>query len=140
MVESHDQMGVGCGRGGRRVFEAETNGARLRSCWLSQRVTRWQVGFEQQRKGLLRWSSLRMELKEGLSICSERKGWMMSSWERANKIPDGYHEYIDVIIISDIININLIVEFEIARPTTDYMMLLRILSMVFVDNQDLRAS
>ncbi|CAL9750725.1 unnamed protein product, partial [Musa acuminata subsp. burmannicoides] len=103
-------------------------------------VTRCLVGFEQQRKGPLRWSGLPRALKEGLSICSKRKGWMMSSWERAKRVPGDYHEYIDVIIRGDaryIMNNNLVVEFEITRPTIDYIMLLRVLPMVFVDSRDL---
>ncbi|CAL9769402.1 unnamed protein product, partial [Musa acuminata subsp. burmannicoides] len=139
MAEGDDQMGVGCGRGGRRGSGAETGGARSRPCWSSRRETRWRVGFEQRRKGPSRWSGLRRRLKEGSSVCSERKCWMLVS-ERADRVPGGYHEYIDVIARGGaryIVDINLAAEFEIARPTTDYVMLLRVLPAVFVGSRDL---
>ncbi|CAL9201418.1 unnamed protein product [Musa hybrid cultivar] len=67
-------------------------------------------------------------------------GLCKSSWERADRVPGGYHEYIDVIARGGaryIVDINLAAEFEIARPTTDYVMLLRVLPTVFVGSRDL---
>ncbi|RZS04920.1 hypothetical protein BHM03_00035363 [Ensete ventricosum] len=52
---------------------------------------------------------------------------------RADRDPGGYHEYIDVIAKGNacsIVDINIVIEFEIAKPTTDYMTLLRVLSVV----------
>ncbi|RWW62887.1 hypothetical protein BHE74_00029971 [Ensete ventricosum] len=54
---------------------------------------------------------------------------------RADRDPGGYHEYIDVIARGNacsIVDINIVIEFEIAKPTTDYMTLLRVLSVVFI--------
>ncbi|RRT62017.1 hypothetical protein B296_00043749 [Ensete ventricosum] len=54
---------------------------------------------------------------------------------RADRDPGGYHEYIDVIAKGNacsIVDINIVIEFEIAKPTTDYMTLLRVLSVVFI--------
>lgn len=103
MAESRYQMGVGYCRGGRRGSGAKTGGARLRSCRLSWRITRW---------------------------------WVM----RANKVSSGYHKYIDMIArgnACNIVNINLAVEFEIARRTTNFMMHLCVLLTMFIGSQDL---
>ncbi|CAL9107038.1 unnamed protein product [Musa acuminata var. zebrina] len=62
-------------------------------------------------------------------------GLCKSSWERAERIQAGTHEYIDVIDRGGtryILEIDLAAEFEIARPTQDYTALLRALPSVFV--------
>ncbi|THU61821.1 hypothetical protein C4D60_Mb07t27300 [Musa balbisiana] len=59
---------------------------------------------------------------------------------RADKVHGGYHEYIDVIARGGacyIVDINLVVEFEIPRPIIDYVMLLTVLPAVFVGSRDL---
>lgn len=59
---------------------------------------------------------------------------------RADIIPDGYREYNDIIAKGEahyVMDINLIVEFDITRPTTDYVMLLCILPTMFVNSRDL---
>ncbi|XP_009391132.2 uncharacterized protein LOC103977363 [Musa acuminata AAA Group] len=63
-------------------------------------------------------------------------GLCKSSWERAERIQAGTHDYIDVIDRGGgtryILEIDLAAEFEIARPTQDYTALLRALPSVFV--------
>ncbi|CAL9110786.1 unnamed protein product [Musa textilis] len=62
-------------------------------------------------------------------------GLCKSSWERAERMQAGTHEYIDVIDRGGtryILEIDLAAEFEIARPTEGYTALLRALPSVFV--------
>ncbi|THU61822.1 hypothetical protein C4D60_Mb07t27310 [Musa balbisiana] len=59
---------------------------------------------------------------------------------RADRFPNGYDKYIDVIAKGDacyIVEIKLAIKFEIARLTTYYVMLLHILLAVFIDSRDL---
>lgn len=59
---------------------------------------------------------------------------------RPDRFPSSYNKYIDVIAKGDayyIVEIKLAAKFEIARLTTNYMMLLHVLLVVFVDSRDL---
>ncbi|XP_008798832.1 uncharacterized protein LOC103713613 [Phoenix dactylifera] len=62
-------------------------------------------------------------------------GLCKSSWERAKRVPAGHHDFIDVIAGGGtryILEIDLPAEFEIARPTSDYLTLLGPLPAVYV--------
>ncbi|XP_073106954.1 uncharacterized protein [Elaeis guineensis] len=62
-------------------------------------------------------------------------GLCKSSWERAQGVPPGQYEYIDVIAGGGtryVLEINLAAEFEIARPTSDYLTRLSVLPAVYV--------
>ncbi|KAG1327318.1 hypothetical protein COCNU_01G012520 [Cocos nucifera] len=62
-------------------------------------------------------------------------GLCKSSWERAEGVPPGQYEYIDVIAGGGtryVLEIDLAAEFEIARPTSDYFTVLSPLPAVYV--------
>ncbi|KAK8921914.1 hypothetical protein KSP39_PZI019952 [Platanthera zijinensis] len=58
----------------------------------------------------------------------------ISEWDHTAGIPAGSHEYIDVVVGKSryIVEMNLLEEFEIARPTAEYIELLDFLPKVFV--------
>ncbi|KAK8971222.1 hypothetical protein KSP40_PGU012763 [Platanthera guangdongensis] len=61
-------------------------------------------------------------------------GICISEWDYTAGIPAGSHEFIDVVAGKSryIVEINLLEEFEIARPTAEYIELLEFLPKVFV--------
>lgn len=66
-------------------------------------------------------------------------GLCKSSWEKAKGIPPGQYEYVDVIAGGGtryVLEINLAGEFEIARPTSDYLTLLSPLPAVYVGRSE----
>ncbi|KAJ4732539.1 DUF506 family protein [Rhynchospora pubera] len=66
-------------------------------------------------------------------------GLCKSSWEQSEGLPTGYHKYIDVITSDKsryIIETNLASYFEIARPSDDYMRLMKRLPTLFIGRPD----
>ncbi|VAI48801.1 unnamed protein product [Triticum turgidum subsp. durum] len=65
-------------------------------------------------------------------------GVCRSSWERGSSVPAGSHEYVDVVIAAGastsryIVEVNLAIEFETARPSAEYQELLLALPTVLV--------
>ncbi|KAI3963574.1 hypothetical protein MKW92_001121 [Papaver armeniacum] len=65
-------------------------------------------------------------------------GLCKSRWEKTGRFPAGTFEYVDVIISGNryIIEVSLVGEFTIARPTDRYISLLEVFPRVFVGKPD----
>ncbi|KAJ1427154.1 hypothetical protein SESBI_09809 [Sesbania bispinosa] len=78
------------------------------------------------------------EFKRHLMSCLRDRGFdaglCKSRWEKNTRFPAGEYEYIDVNFAGNryIIEISLVTEFEIARPTNQYSSLLDVFPSVFV--------
>ncbi|KAJ7967771.1 DUF506 family protein [Quillaja saponaria] len=61
-------------------------------------------------------------------------GLCKSKWEKTGRFPAGDYEYVDVNFSGKryIVEVSLALEFEIARPTTQYSSLLDVFPMIFV--------
>ncbi|KAI3923317.1 hypothetical protein MKW98_026910 [Papaver atlanticum] len=65
-------------------------------------------------------------------------GLCKSRWEKTGRFPAGTFEYVDVIVSGNryIVEISLVGEFTIARPTNRYISLLEVFPQVFVGKPD----
>ncbi|GJZ99356.1 hypothetical protein Tco_0671907 [Tanacetum coccineum] len=72
--------------------------------------------------------------KMQLLACCRDQGVCKSKWEKNDKVPSGYHEYIDANINGTryIIGVSLVEEFHIARPTISYTSLLDVFPQIVV--------
>lgn len=66
--------------------------------------------------------------------CMCKPGLCKSRWEKTAKFPSGNYEYVDVNLGANryLIEVNLAVQFEIARPTDGYMSLVNLFPPIFV--------
>ncbi|KAI3876146.1 hypothetical protein MKW98_029098 [Papaver atlanticum] len=65
-------------------------------------------------------------------------GLCKSRWEKTGRYPAGTFEYVDVIVSGNryIVEVNLVGEFTIARPTNRYVTLLEVFPQIFVGKSD----
>ncbi|KAI3906939.1 hypothetical protein MKW92_001898 [Papaver armeniacum] len=65
-------------------------------------------------------------------------GLCKSRWEKTGRFPAGTFEYVDVIISGNryVVEVNLVGEFTIARPTNRYITLLEAFPQIFVGKPD----
>ncbi|KAL6571461.1 hypothetical protein OROHE_003104 [Orobanche hederae] len=75
---------------------------------------------------------------DGLIAIGYNASVCKSKWEKSPSIPGGEYEYIDVIIKGEriIIDVEFRSEFEIARSTSTYKLILQCLSSIFVGKSD----
>ncbi|GJU84083.1 hypothetical protein Tco_1291629 [Tanacetum coccineum] len=79
-------------------------------------------------------SDFKMQLMACLRHQGLDAGVCKSKWEKNDKVPSGYHEYIDANINGTryIIGVSLVEEFHIARPTISYTSLLDVFPQIAV--------
>ncbi|KAL0457119.1 UNVERIFIED_CONTAM: hypothetical protein Slati_1051100 [Sesamum latifolium] len=81
---------------------------------------------------------LRKIVTDGLIVLGYNASLCKSKWEKSSSIPAGEYEYIDVIIESErvLIDVDFRSEFEIARSTSSYKAILQSLPYIFVGKSD----
>ncbi|PKA47289.1 hypothetical protein AXF42_Ash017234 [Apostasia shenzhenica] len=98
--------------------------------WIRAKAEAVVAGSSSESDELLRQKVVRKIQRLGFDagICKSR-------WKTTAGVPPGSHEFIDVIVDGEtryIVEINLAGEFEIARPSADYVALLDCIPKVFV--------
>ncbi|XP_054822584.1 uncharacterized protein LOC129320925 [Prosopis cineraria] len=85
-----------------------------------------------------RKDDLRKIVTEGLSLLGYDCSICKSKWDKTPSCPAGEYEYIDVIVESErlFIDIDFRSEFEIARSTGTYKAILQLLPQIFVGKSD----
>ncbi|KAL3649029.1 hypothetical protein CASFOL_005432 [Castilleja foliolosa] len=89
---------------------------------------------EKNNKTSKRKDDLRKIVNDGLISLGYNASICKSKWEKTSSIPAGKYEYIDVIIEGQriLIDVDFRSEFEIARSTTGYRVVLQCLPYIFV--------
>lgn len=92
----------------------------------------------EKNKSVKRKDDLRKLVVDGLSSLGYDSSICKSKWDKTRSIPAGEYEYIDVIVNSErlLIDVDFRSEFEIARQTNAYKALLQSLPFVFVGKSD----
>ncbi|CAI9775927.1 unnamed protein product [Fraxinus pennsylvanica] len=92
----------------------------------------------EKNKTCKRKDDLRKIVTDGLLALGYNASICKSKWEKSSSIPAGEYEYIDVIEEGErlIIDIDLRSEFEIARSTSNYKVILQSLPNIFVGKPD----
>ncbi|XP_010440433.1 PREDICTED: uncharacterized protein LOC104723736 [Camelina sativa] len=92
----------------------------------------------EKNKSIKRKDELRKIIVVQLSSLGYDSSICKSKWDKSRSIPAGEYEYIDVIVNGEriLIDVDFRSEFEIARQTSNYKVLLQSLPLIFVGKSD----